>query len=59
MKAPILGLSYTEVIADLNIIIYATRSIGVDNIKWKMLCTYCLPKREAFKNQDREAKNKR
>lgn len=46
MKAPILGVSYTEVIADLNIIIYATRSIGVDNTKWKMLCLYILSPQE-------------
>lgn len=46
MKAPILGLSYTEVIADLNIIIYAARSTGVDNTKWKMLYLYILSPQE-------------
>ena len=46
MKAPILGLSYTEVIADLNIITYATRSTGVDNTKWKMLFVHIVSPRE-------------
>ena len=45
MKAPILGLSYTEVITDLNII-YAARSTGVDNTKGKMLYLYILSPQE-------------